>query len=50
MYVIEALGVTVRIRRVREGSGPNRPLVVVETEEYPLDAIVCGNESTYGDI
>ena len=51
MYVMEVLGVTVRIRRVREGNRSawrDRLKVVVETGEYPLDADVCGVETTCG--
>ena len=51
MYVIEVLGVTVLIRRIREGRrlSPSRLKVVVETASYPLDAEVCGVDSTYGE-
>lgn len=48
MYVMEVLGVTVRVRMVPDEDG-SYPKVVVETEQYPLEAEVCGVESFYGD-
>jgi len=44
MYVMEVLGVTVNVRLLKDGT----PKVVVETEVYPMDAEVCGVDSTYG--
>ena len=44
MYVMEVLGITVNVRLLKDGT----PKVVVETEKYPLEAEVCGVDSTYG--
>jgi hypothetical protein len=48
MYVIEVLGVTVLIRKVREEQR-ELPKVVVETKSWPMLAEVCGIDTMYGD-
>lgn len=48
MYVMEVYGITVRVR-ITEQDGREVPKVVVETEQYPLEAEVCGVESFHGE-
>jgi hypothetical protein len=45
MYIMEVLGVTVRVYRRADGS-----LVLgAETDSYPLDTDICGTQTTYGE-
>ena len=52
MYVLDLfeMGVIINVRLIADKSNPagSRPKVVIETELWPLDAEVCGVESTYG--